>query len=169
MDIQSDSKNQEVSLEKAKKDLRELLLTSNSIFNSTFLIGNGGSNAVCSHVAVDYCKFLRIRARTLNEPSMLTCIANDYGYDQVFSKQLEWQARLGDVLIVVSSSGESKNILRAAKLALEGGVHLVTCSGFEPDNRLRKLGGNINFYSPSRKYREVEISHLELLHSLVDV
>ena len=165
MVIEADSKNVNVLLDEAREDLRALLLRS----NTTFLIGNGGSNAVCSHVAVDYCKFLHVKARTFNEPSMLTCIANDYGYDQVFSKQLEWQARPNDTLIIVSSSGESANVLRAARFALEGGIHLVTCSGFKPENALRRLGGNINFYSPSAKYQEVEISHLRLLHSLVDV
>lgn len=133
------------------------------------LAGNGGSAAICDHLAVDFCKFLQARAQALTNGAMLSCIGNDYGFEYVFSKQIYWQAADEDtIVILISSSGASPNILKAADEALALDCILVTCSAFKPDNPLRSKG-DINFYLPTMKYREAEVGHLELLHSMVDV
>ena len=79
------------------------------------IIGNGGSAAISSHVSVDLTKNAKIRSINFNESDLLTCFSNDYGYDKVFSKSLEFYADKGDVVIIISSSGKSKNVLEAAK------------------------------------------------------
>jgi len=130
-------------------------------------IGNGGSAAIASHQAVDYWKNGGMRAVAFNDSSLLTCIGNDYGYPHVFEKPVEMFADPGDILIAISSSGRSENILRGSKAALSKGCGLITMSGFTPDNPLRSMG-QLNFYAPSSSYGYVEITHLALCHCIVD-
>ena len=132
------------------------------------LIGNGGSSAIASHIATDYSKNGGMRAIAFNDAPTLTCLGNDFGIDEIFAKQLEYYAHVEDVVIIVSSSGHSGNILRAAEQAFSMGIDLVTFSGMNPDNVLRKKGA-LNFYVPARDYGLVELAHLALLHSVVSV
>ena len=145
-----------------------ILLSRMLLAPATYLIGNGGSASICSHIAVDYCKYLGVKARSLNDPMMLSCVANDYGWESVFRKQLEWYASPKDALIAISSSGASPNILGAARWAAEEGLFVVTLSAFKPNNPLREKGA-INFYVDTVKYRVAEITHLSILHELADV
>ncbi len=134
--------------------------------NKVILVGNGGSSAICSHVAIDMCKNGGIRAVSLNDFPSLTCLSNDYGYDQVFAKQIEYHAKPDDVLVCISTGGKSTNILNAMSAFTQlGGTITYTFSGMRPDNQLRTMGAT-NFYTPSNDYGIVEIAHLTLLHSL---
>jgi len=130
-------------------------------------IGNGGSAAIASHMATDYSKNGGMRALCLNDGAMLTCLGNDYGYEQVFAKQIELFAQEGDLLIAISSSGRSPNILNAVAAAEQRGCRIVTLSGFGADNPLRSQG-DINFYLASEQYGFVEIGHLTLCHAILD-
>lgn len=130
-------------------------------------IGNGASAAISSHQSVDYWKSGGMRAVAFNDPALLTCIGNDFGYPFVFQKPIEMFADPGDVLMAISSSGRSENILRGAHTARERGSHIITMSGFDPDNPLRRLG-DLNFYVPSSSYGHVEITHLGLSHCILD-
>jgi len=131
------------------------------------LIGNGGSAAIASHQATDLWKNGGIRALAFNDASLLTCAANDFGYEQVFSQPVARFADPGDLLIAISSSGKSANILNGVKAAKEMGCTVVTFSGFLPDNPLRKQG-EINFYLASNSYGIVEVGHLLMLHGIID-
>ena len=130
-------------------------------------IGNGGSAAIASHQAVDYWKNGGIRALAFNDGSLLTCVGNDYGYPHVFEKPVKMFADPGDVLIAISSSGRSENILRGGKAGLAKGCALITMSGFRHENPLRSMG-TVNFYASSSSYGYVEICHLALCHCIVD-
>ena len=131
-------------------------------------IGNGGSSAIASHMAIDYWKNGGIRATAFNDAALLTCLSNDYGYEQVFAKPIEMMSQAGDLLIAISSSGRSLNILNGVAAARKNGCGVVTFSGFAADNPLRSLG-NINFYVPSESYGYVEITHLSICHSILDL
>lgn len=131
-------------------------------------IGNGGSAAIASHLAVDYSKNGNIRATALNDPATLTCLSNDLGYQNVFAKQIELHGQPGDMLVAISSSGCSENILNSAAIAKDMDVEIVTLSGFDPQNKLRLLG-DLNFYVPSLEYGFVEILHLSICHAVLDV
>ena len=131
-------------------------------------IGNGGSASIASHMAVDFWKNARIKAIAFNDSSLLTCISNDYGYGHVFEKPIEIFADPGDILIAISSSGRSQNILLAVKAARARRAKVITLSGFDKDNPLRKLG-DVNFYVPAMEYGHVEVLHLALCHSLIDI
>jgi D-sedoheptulose 7-phosphate isomerase len=130
-------------------------------------VGNGGSAAIASHMATDYSKNGDIRSLALNDSSMLTCLGNDLGYDRIFAKQIELHARPGDLVIAISSSGRSANILNAVSSARAAKCAVVTLSGFAPDNPLRRLG-DINFYIASDRYGFVEIGHLTICHAILD-
>lgn len=135
--------------------------------NKLMIIGNGGSAGIASHMAIDYSKNGCLNALPLSDASALTCLSNDYGYEYVFSKQVEYHGRKGDVLIAISSSGKSKNILKAVESARSIGCAVITFSGFEEKNPLSQLG-DINFYIASKEYGFVEVAHLSLGHAMLD-
>lgn len=135
--------------------------------NNVYVIGNGGSASIASHTVNDFVNVVKLRAYTLHDSSLLTCMANDYGYENVFARILSEVASPKDLLIAVSSSGNSRNIRNAALQATAGGMFVMTFSGFEPDNPLRSLG-DINVWLDSRSYGQVEIGHQFILHNLVD-
>ena len=133
-----------------------------------YFIGNGASAAISSHMATDFWKNGGIRALAFNDGPLLTCMGNDYGYEQVFAKPLQMFADPGDVLIAISSSGQSPNILLGAKAARQKHCRVITLSGFKPDNPLRSLG-DYNFYVPAQTYGAVEIVHHSICHCLLDM
>ena len=131
-------------------------------------IGNGGSAAIASHMAIDYLRNGGLRAVAFNDAAALTCVANDFGYEQVFAKQIEWRASAGDVLVAISSSGKSANILNAVAAARTAGCEVITLSGFNAANPLRGLG-DVNLYVASEQYGFVELAHLTLCHTILDL
>ena len=135
--------------------------------NKLMFIGNGGSAGIASHMAVDFAKNGGVRSVTFNDASSLTCLGNDLGYENVFAKQVEMQGLASDILIAISSSGESKNILRAVAAARELSCQVITLSGFAPKNALRRLG-DVNFYVTSDVYGFVETAHQAILHAILD-
>ncbi len=131
------------------------------------IIGNGGSAAIATHMHNDLCNSVGIQAMTFNDSSQLTALANDHGYDQVFERPIDLWAKSGDLLIAISSSGKSENILKGVQAAKKKGCDVMTLSGFRSDNPLRQLG-QVNFYIASQSYGEVEVSHISLTHYLTD-
>ena len=134
---------------------------------SLYLVGNGGSAAVASHSVTDFLNVERLRATTLHDSSLITCMANDYGYENAFARILSTLAQPGDALIAISSSGKSPNICNAAAKVHELGGSVITLSGFAPDNPLRALG-NLNIWLDARDYGMVEIGHQFVLHNIAD-
>ena len=131
-------------------------------------VGNGGSSSICSHLAQDMMNKLRIRTAALTDASLLTAMANDYGYENVYAKPLETLAQKGDLLIAISSSGKSPNILACANLFRKKSMKLITLSGLDADNPLWKQPATISFYVPSGLYGQVENSHGALLHAVIE-
>ncbi len=135
--------------------------------NKMIFIGNGASAAIASHMSTDFWKNGGIRAVAFNDGSLLTCISNDYGTPHLFEKPVEMFADKGDVLFAISSSGRSENILKGVQAARSAGGHVITLSGFQPDNPLCSLG-DINFYVPAEEYGPVEILHHSICHCILD-
>lgn len=130
-------------------------------------VGNGGSAAIASHQATDLWKNGNIRSMAFNDASFLTCAANDYGYDQVFAQPILRFCDEGDLLIAISSSGQSANILNAIDAARSRLCSVISYSGFKMSNPLRRCG-DLNFYLDSNSYGVVEVGHLLLIHSVID-
>jgi D-sedoheptulose 7-phosphate isomerase len=136
--------------------------------NKIIFVGNGGSAGIASHLAIDFSKNGGLRSLAFNDPVALTCLGNDLGYENVFAKQLDFHARPGDLLIAISSSGRSPNILGAVKMARTRECKVATFSGFTAENELRRTG-DVNFYVSSREYGFVEVAHLALCHAVLDI
>lgn len=145
----------------------QLLAKVRNNMGSVYVIGNGGSAGVASHAVVDFVNVAKLRAFTLHEPALMTCMANDFGYENAFARMLAQMAKPGDVLIAISSSGNSKNIRNAAVQMKNSGGTVITLSGFAGDNLLRTLG-DINIWLNSKNYGLVEIGHQFILHNLSD-
>ncbi len=131
------------------------------------IVGNGGSASIASHMAIDYSKNGGIPAIAFNDPAGLTCLANDLGYEEVFSHQIRMLGRPGDFLCAISSSGRSTNILNAVETARKKNIEILTLSGFSDTNPLRSMG-DMNLYLGSAVYGFVEIGHLTLCHAILD-
>ncbi len=133
----------------------------------TIFVGNGGSAAMASHLAVDLTKAAGIRAVNFNEADLLTCFANDYGYEHWVARALEAYADKNDVVVLISSSGKSLNIINGASQARLMELPIITLSGFGSKNPLRELG-DINFWCDSTQYNIVEMTHHVWLLAVVD-
>ena len=151
----------------ALEKITKLLISTNRKNKKVIIFGNGGSAAISSHVSVDLTKNARIRSINFNEADLLTCFSNDYGYEKVFSKSLEFYADKGDLVIIVSASGRSKNLLEAAKICKKNKIFLCTLTGFAKTNPLKKMG-NINLWANSKAYNIIENVHQIWLLSIVD-
>lgn len=132
-----------------------------------FLCGNGASAAFANHMALDWTKAGGVPTFSFSDSALLTAMGNDLGYEHAFSAPLSWYAKSGDLLVTVSSSGNSPNILKTIEVARGKGMEVITFSGMGEDNRSRALG-DLNFYVPSKTYGIAESSHQILLHVWLD-
>ena len=142
----------------------------NSKKNKKIIIaGNGGSAAISSHFSVDLTKNAKIKCINFNEADLITCFSNDFGYDKWLINAIKMYANKNDILFLISVSGESKNILNAAKEAKKCGIKkIITFTGCNKNNSLRALG-DINFWINSKAYNLVENCHQFFLLTLVDL
>ncbi len=137
--------------------------------NKVFIVGNGGSASIASHVAEDFVKLCGISAITLHDPALMSCLANDYGWDKWVEKAVMGVGgHLCDVGIFISGSGESDNIINGCKAATKLGLDTITFTGFSPKNRLAKLG-DINFHVDSQNYNVIELTHEFWLLSICEM
>lgn len=133
-----------------------------------FFIGNGGSSAIASHMTADFMKNGGMNTYSLYDNAVTTCMGNDYGYEYIFSRPLDFLAREGDLLVAISSSGNSRNIINAIETVCAKRTSIITFTGFEPDNKVKRMG-EINVYVPCKKYGIVESIHNLILQQIVDV
>lgn len=132
-----------------------------------FFIGNGGSSAIASHMTADFMKNGGMNTYSLYDNAVITCMSNDYGYEYIFSRPLEFLVRENDLIVAISSSGNSRNIINAIEIAKAKKAEVITFTGFDEDNQAKRLG-DINVYVPSSKYGMVESIHNLILQQIVD-
>ena len=155
-------------LEQGAERAVQMIMTAKTESRKVLLAGNGGSSSIASHVQNDLCKSVGVRAMVFTEQPLLTALANDDGYGSVYEWPISLWAEEDDLLVTVSSSGQSENIVRALAAGQEKGCQLITLSGFDPDNASRAMG-DINFYVPSDVYGFVESAHTALAHYLANM
>lgn len=136
--------------------------------SQVFFIGNGGSSAIAGHMTADFMKNGGMKTCSLYDHAVMTCMGNDYGYEYVFSKPLEFLMQENDLLVAISSSGNSENIINAIKTAKEKQAEIITFTGFKSDNQAKQLG-NYNLYIPCERYGIVESIHNLILQQIVDM
>ena len=150
-------------------DLKKIFVTTKKNRKKILIFGNGGSAAIASHFSVDLTKNAKIRCTNYNESDLITCFSNDFGYERWVEMAIKYYGNKGDVLIVISSSGKSKNMINAVKAARNGNFHsVVTLSGFSEDNPLQKMG-DINLWVNNKSYNFVENIHQIWLLAIVDL
>ena len=158
----------EVILEKLIK-IRDLLLEVTSNGKKIIIFGNGGSAAIASHFSVDLTKNAQLKCINFHDASLITCFSNDYGFERWVEKAIDFYGDEGDLLIVISSSGSSTNMLNGVKAARESNFHsVITFSGFSSDNPLNKLG-DVNLWVDSKAYNFLENTHPVSLLAIVDL
>lgn len=157
-----------LSFDDAMSQVVDMILAAKVASRKVMLVGNGGSAAIASHMHNDLCKAVGVRAIVFNETPLLTAFSNDHGYGCVFERPIDLWAEHGDLLMAISSSGRSENILGAARSAGTRRCQIITFSGFQAANPLRRMG-HLNFYVPSQSYGFVELAHSVLVHFLADI
>ena len=148
---------------------KDLLINAKKNNAKVMLFGNGGSAAIASHVSVDLTKNANIRSVNFNEADLITCFSNDYGYERWIEKAISFYADSGDILILISSSGKSLNMIKACESAKNKKISkIITFTGHDKDNPLSKLG-DINVWINSKAYNFVENTHQVWLLTIVDL
>ena len=132
-----------------------------------FLIGNGASASTASHVAADLAKNAHVHTEVFTDLALITAIANDLSFQEIFSEPLKRRLTQGDMVVAISSSGESPNILRAAETTRKLGGKVITLSAMNSENPLLHLG-DLNFYIPAQAYGMAETCHAAILHPWID-
>ena len=145
-----------------------LLKTAIDDKTTVFWVGNGGSSAICSHLAQDVLNKLEIKSLYFGDTSLMTCMANDFGYKEVYARPLKSFVKKNDILIAISSSGNSDNILSSVKLAKDKGLNIISLSGMKEDNKLFNSSCDVSFFVPSNLYGIVETSHEAILHGVIE-
>ena len=156
------------SLDHAKlNEMCQLILKKKDSQNKVLVFGNGGSAAIASHFSTDLIRAVKVRGVNFNEASLITCFSNDFGYGEWISETIKAHADPGDLVILISSSGNSLNMVNAAHLCHSINLELVTFSGFSEENKLKKLG-NLNFWVNSENYNIVENAHQTWLLAAIE-
>jgi len=138
--------------------LKEMMSKVSSKSNKVMVAGNGASASIASHVSVDFTKQGGVRTVNFNEANLITCFANDYGYENWVAKAIEFYKDPGDMVILISSSGNSPNVVNAAKYCNANEIPVVSFTGFNSDNPLAQ-SGDLNFWVDSKAYNIVENTH----------
>lgn len=153
-------------LEKLTK-IKEVLLNTSKNNGKVMIFGNGGSAAISSHVSVDLTKNAKIKSLNFNEADLITCFSNDYGYDNWIVKTLEIFANKNDFIILLSASGNSLNMIKAAKFCIKKKINFFSITGFNKSNKLNKLSKHF-VWIDSYSYNKVELAQLMILLFCVD-
>ena len=149
--------------------IKNLVLKAKQTNSRILIFGNGGSAAIASHVSVDMTKNIKVKAMNFNEADLITCFSNDYGYEKWIEKAIEFYGNKGDILILISSSGKSKNMLNACKVARRKKIQkIITLTGNKKNNPLSKLG-DINLWVDSNIYNYIENIHQIWLLAVCDL
>ena len=131
------------------------------------IFGNGASSSIASHAALDFTKQAKLESLCFHDPSLITAYSNDYGYDNAFKEMLVSYCKEGDIVFLVSVSGESENLLRVNEKALNMGLYTVSFTGRSPDNRL-KVSTSESIWVDSHAYNIVENTHSIWITTLID-
>jgi D-sedoheptulose 7-phosphate isomerase len=159
---------QEICLEDGCKVAAQVIKNSIESDANIWWVGNGGSAAICSHLSQDMLNKFGARSFFLGDVSLVTCMSNDFGYENVYLKPLSKLVRPKDLLIAISSSGNSENIILCAEMAVKRDVELITLSGFKDNNRLWNMASSLSFFVPADLFGIVELSHEAILHGVIE-
>ena len=148
--------------------VRDVVLKTSKKNGKVLIFGNGGSSAIASHVSVDLTKNAKVRAVNFNEADLITCFSNDYGYERWVEKSVDFYADKNDLLILISSSGKSKNMINACKAAKRKKIKVISFTGHTRNNPLSKAA-DLSLWINSKAYNFVENTHQVWLLTVCDL
>jgi len=148
--------------------VRDIFLQTSLKKGKILIFGNGGSAAIASHVSVDLTKNAKIRTVNFNEADLITCFSNDYGYEKWVEKAVDFYADKNDTLVLISSSGESKNMINACKAARRKKIKVISFTGHSKNNPLSKIT-NLSLWINSKAYNFIENTHQIWLLTVCDL
>ena len=148
--------------------VKDLFLSTSKKKGKILIFGNGGSSAIASHVSVDLTKNARIRSVNFNEADLITCFSNDYGYDRWIEKAINFYADQKDIVVLISSSGRSKNMINASKAASARKIKVISFTGHSKNNPLSNIG-DVNLWVNSKAYNFIENTHQIWLLGICDL
>tara|TARA_A100001035_G_scaffold276646_1_gene272049 strand:- start:1523 stop:2077 length:555 start_codon:yes stop_codon:yes gene_type:complete len=154
-------------LSKKVNDITDLFLKKSSAEKNVYVSGNGASAAISSHIANDLTKACKIKARTFHDPALITCFGNDYGYENWIAESVNHFANEGDLIVLISSSGQSKNILNASAAAKKKNMDIISLTGPNPSNLL-EANSDIHIRIDSNIYNIIECMHMIVLTAAID-
>ena len=154
-------------LHKLKK-IKDIFIKTSKRGGKIMIFGNGGSAAIASHVTVDLTKNARIRSVNFNESDLITCFSNDYGYDRWVEKTVDFKAEKKDILVLISSSGKSKNMVNACKAAKRKKIKVISLTGHSKNNPLLKIS-DLSLWINSKAYNYIENTHQLWLLTICDL
>lgn len=157
----------EPSLSQTVSEITQLISSTSKNEGTVLFFGNGASASLAAHAALDFTKQAKVRSQVFHDPSYITAISNDGGYDNWIAATLKLYGKHQDCVVFISVSGESECILRGAREARSMGMRIVTLTGKGSDNSLKSLG-DVNLHVPSEAYNIVEGVHSILLTGCVD-
>ncbi len=163
----TDKDGKNIDIDEGFRILEKKILELKKNKNSLFVIGNGACASIASHLSADLAKNGKIRTRVFTDLALLTAMANDNGYKNVFSDSMEIWSNTGDILVTISSSGNSQNIIKAIETAQNIGVFCISLSAMKKGNTSRRIG-DLNIYIPAKEYGNAEVIHSMILHYLTD-
>ena len=149
-------------------NVKSILIEAKANNKKIMIFGNGGSAAIASHFSVDITKNANIRCVNYNEADLITCFSNDFGYQNWVKKSLEYFADPEDLLILISCSGNSKNLVNARKKAVSMKLKTAVITGCKKFNKLNKEKNDVNIWINSNSYNQIEIIHHIILLLIVD-
>ncbi len=147
--------------------VRNIFLKTSKKNGKILIFGNGGSSAIASHVSVDLTKNAKIRTVNFNEADLITCFSNDYGYEKWVEKAVEFYADKNDTLVLISSSGKSKNMINACKAAKKRKINAISFTGHSYNNPLSKMS-DLSLWVESKAYNFIENTHQIWLLTVCD-
>ena len=138
-------------------------------YNRIIILGNGGSSSVASHISQDYMKFHGKKVSILSDPSMITMLINDFGYVNAYQKFLEYYVEEDTLVVIISSGGESLNMLKCVDWCEDNKIPYGVLTGFNSDNTIRGESTHSlwNYHIASESYGVVECVHQIFLHGVV--
>lgn len=163
----TDLSGAEVDVDEAYKQLAEWVSTCSTGRCRVYFVGNGASASMACHFSTDLAKNSGAPTEVFTDPSLITATGNDMGYEETFAYPLRQRMNAGEVLIAISSSGNSPNTVRAVEAARELGGKVVTFTAMKPENAMRQRG-DLNFWFPADTYGMAESGHAVMLHHLID-
>jgi|TARA_R110001592_G_scaffold98243_2_gene280762 D-sedoheptulose 7-phosphate isomerase len=157
----------QLEISKITEDIKNNLGDFINNHKEIIIIGNGGSNSIASHISQDYTKVLDKKSYSFSDPSRLTCYINDYGSDNAYAEFLDDFVEKDTLVILISSSGNSMNIINAAKYCEYNDITYLALTGFNKNNKLNNMNSSFKYYVDSDDYGIVECTHQILLHSII--